>query len=244
MVTTTAVSNITQTTAASGGNITSDCGASVTARGVCWSTSANPTITDNITTDGSGTGSFVSTLTGLTVASVYYVRAYATNSLGTAYGNQVSFTTLPLNIGQNYGGGKIFYIDGTGQHGLIAAASNQSGATGWGCAGTLIGGTGTAIGTGQANTTAIVNGCSTPGIAARICDTLTLNGYTDWFLPSKDELNLLYLQRTVIGGFANDFYWSSSECISTDGLGQFFDNGDQECSNKGMVHYVRAIRTF
>ena len=92
-VTTSAASNITETTAICGGNVTSDGGVAVTARGVCWSTSQNPTISDSHTTNGSGTGSFTSNLTGLTAGTTYYMRAYATNSAGTAYGNEVSFTT-------------------------------------------------------------------------------------------------------------------------------------------------------
>ena len=84
---------ITSTSAKSGGKITSDGGAAITARGVCWSTNANPTITNSKTTDGAGIGTFTSSLTGLTVATQYYVRSYATNSLGTVYGEQVSFTT-------------------------------------------------------------------------------------------------------------------------------------------------------
>ena len=93
-VTTTNVSNITQTTATSGGNVTSDGGANVTARGVCWSTSQNPTISNSHTTDGSGTGSFTSNITGLTANTTYYVRAYATNEKGTSYGEEKSFTTM------------------------------------------------------------------------------------------------------------------------------------------------------
>lgn len=93
-LTTTAIISITATTASSGGNITDDGGASVTARGVCWSTSQNPTIADSYTTDGSGTGSFISNISGLTENTTYYVRAYATNSAGTVYGDQQSFTTL------------------------------------------------------------------------------------------------------------------------------------------------------
>ena len=93
-VTTTNVSNITQTTATSGGNVTDDGGANVTARGVCWSTSQNPTISNSHTTDGNGTGSFTSNMTGLTANTTYYVRAYATNEKGTSYGEQKSFTTL------------------------------------------------------------------------------------------------------------------------------------------------------
>jgi len=96
-VTTNDATDITQTTATSGGNVVSDGGATVTVRGVCWSTSSNPTTTDNHTTDGSGIGAFVSYLTGLTPNTLYYVRAYATNSVGTAYGNEVTFTTTPSN---------------------------------------------------------------------------------------------------------------------------------------------------
>ncbi|MBQ7489410.1 MAG: hypothetical protein IJT51_02690 [Bacteroidales bacterium] len=95
-VTTTAASNIGTATATSGGNVTADGGATVTARGVCWSTSHNPTISNSKTTNGSGTGSFTSSLTGLTSGTTYYVRAYATNSVGTAYGSEISFTTLSL----------------------------------------------------------------------------------------------------------------------------------------------------
>jgi len=92
-VTTTSISNITENSAQSGGNVTDDGGAEVTARGVCWSTSQNPTITDDHTTDVSGTGSFTSSITGLTQNTTYYVRAYATNSVGTVYGDEVNFTT-------------------------------------------------------------------------------------------------------------------------------------------------------
>ncbi len=94
-VTTDEATNITQTTATSGGNVTDDGGADVTARGVCWSISNNPTLADSYTTDGNGTGTFVSEITGLTENTTYYVRAYATNIEGTAYGNEVVFTTLP-----------------------------------------------------------------------------------------------------------------------------------------------------
>ena len=93
VVTTSAVTNIAQTTATCGGNVTSEGGASVTARGVCWSTSPNPTIGGSHTTNGTGTGSFTSSITGLTSGTTYYVRAYATNSNGTAYGEEKSFTT-------------------------------------------------------------------------------------------------------------------------------------------------------
>ncbi|MFZ4726743.1 MAG: fibrobacter succinogenes major paralogous domain-containing protein, partial [Paludibacter sp.] len=98
-ITTSAVSAITATTATGGGNVTSDGGATVTARGVCWSTASNPTTANSVSPITSGTGSFVSGLTGLTANTTYYVRAFATNSVGTAYGNEVSFKTLTTPTG-------------------------------------------------------------------------------------------------------------------------------------------------
>ncbi|MBM3919496.1 MAG: hypothetical protein FJ344_08370, partial [Sphingomonadales bacterium] len=92
VLSTTAVTGIGATTATTGGNITDDGGASITARGVAYGTSPGPlTHTASFTSDGTGTGVFTSTLTGLTASTLYYVRAYATNSVGTAYGNEVSF---------------------------------------------------------------------------------------------------------------------------------------------------------
>ncbi len=106
-LTTAAVSTIAPITAASGGTISSDGGAAITAKGVCWSTSANPTISlTTKTNDGSGSGTFISNMTGLAANTIYYVRAYATNSLGTAYGNEISFTTA------NTSGTTVTDIDG------------------------------------------------------------------------------------------------------------------------------------
>jgi len=98
VLSTTAISSITTSTASSGGNISSDGGATITEKGVCWSTTTNPT-TGNVythTSDGTGTGTFTSSITGLTANTLYYVRAYATNSAGTAYGSQTSFTTSQI----------------------------------------------------------------------------------------------------------------------------------------------------
>ena len=108
ILTTTAATAITETTATSGGNITSEGGGPVTVRGVCWSLSENPTISNSKTTDGSGTGTFTSNISGLTPGPIYYVRAYATNSFSTSYGEQMSilfqglmsttFTDVDANI--------------------------------------------------------------------------------------------------------------------------------------------------
>src|SRR4030042_6627486 len=92
---TTTITSITKTSAVSGGNITSEGGTPVTARGVCWNVAPNPTTSNSKTSDGTGSGSFASSITGLTANTPYYIRAYATNSGGTAYGNEISFTTSP-----------------------------------------------------------------------------------------------------------------------------------------------------
>ncbi|WP_288983722.1 hypothetical protein [uncultured Flavobacterium sp.] len=102
IVTTTDISIITNTSAVSGGNVTSQGGSSVTSRGICYGLTANPTIANSIVATGSGTGSFTSSLTGLTINTKYYVRAYATNSSGTAYGNNIEFNTtnvIPIPFG-------------------------------------------------------------------------------------------------------------------------------------------------
>jgi hypothetical protein len=93
---TSAVTLITSSSASCGGEVLSTGGFDVTARGVCWSTSSNPTISNSKTSNGSGLGLFTSSITGLSEATTYYVRSYATNSLGTVYGNQVSFTTAAI----------------------------------------------------------------------------------------------------------------------------------------------------
>lgn len=149
-------------------------------------------------------------------------------------------------IGQAYQGGAIFYLDDTGEHGLIASTKDNG--TGiWGCNNVLIqGADGIAIGTGAQNTKDIVNGCTTSGIAARICDELVLNEYSDWYLPSKDELELL-LEPSVmnkVGGFKTSFYWSSSEGGSGVAWRKKDNSGNQGYSRKDGSNYIRAIRSF
>jgi hypothetical protein len=151
-------------------------------------------------------------------------------------------------LGADYGGGIIFYIDGTGQHGLIAASSGQGSAQ-WGCEGTLIGTTSTAIGTGQANTTAILNVCSTTGIAAQICNDLVLNGYNDWFLPSKDELSLMFV--FFKGDLGMSMYWSSSEYDLNQAWCEYNlnspDPNGYQTANVKSIYFdtvIRAIRAF
>ena len=156
----------------------------------------------------------------------------------------VSTSTCGLSIGDTHQGGIIFWLDANGG-GLIAAPSNQSSGTQWGCPGTNISGAnGTAIGTGYSNTIDIEAGCTTPGTAADICANLTIAGYNDWFLPSKDELNQMYLNKAAIGGFINDHYWSSTELDNYNAWYQSFYNGAQGSSDKANFKYVRAVRAF
>jgi hypothetical protein len=253
-VSTSAISSVTQTTASSGGTISNDGGAAITSRGVCYSTfTSSPTIYDSTTSNGSGIGSFTSSLTGLSPNSTYYVRGYATNSAGTAYGTVISFSTLAsaLAVGQSYQGGKIAYIFQSGDsgyvsgetHGIIATSTDQSSAAQWGCSGTSIT-TNTALGTGQNNTTSIVNSCSASSIAARICTDLVAGAYSDWYLPSYFELQQLYTNKTVIGGFTNTNYWSSSQSSSTAAYSLNFSTGSAVNTSKTSAVYVRAIRKF
>jgi len=156
----------------------------------------------------------------------------------------------PPAIGDTYQGGIIFYLDGNGG-GLIAAPSDQSSAA-WGCYEQSIGGTSSAVGTGAANTTAIVSGCSESAIAAKICADLTLGGYSDWFFPSKDELNLMYenigpgdeLGLGDIGNFGSNVYWSSTEVEDDVAWSQDFDDGYQSDDDKDYTYVVRAVRAF
>lgn len=245
-------------TAQTGGVISSDGGSDITLRGVCWSTSPNPTIANDTTINGYGTGVFSSGIYGLSPLTTYYVRAYATNANGTAYGDELSFSTN-LEIGSSYQGGIVFYLDGNGG-GLIAASSDQSTGAEWGCANTYIGSTGEAIGTGFQNTISIEALCPTAGTAADICANLTLNGYNDWFLPSREELILMYenigqgnvLGLGNIGGFTSSYYWSSSEVdiALTNGIyrgyawRQSFISGASNDYRKNADFFVRAVRAF
>ena len=162
-------------------------------------------------------------------------------------------TTPSIAIGESYQGGKIAYIlqagdigyDSNVPHGLIAAPSDQGNAE-WGCLGTPISGAdGIAIGTGAQNTIDIMNGCSTAGIAARLCGDLVFGGYSDWYLPSKDELNKLYINRLAIGGFEIYTYFSSTEYDNSNAWSHYFDEGSQFSDGKNFNgRFVRAVRSF
>jgi len=252
-VTTENVSLITSSTAKSGGNITDDGGGEILERGVCWSINPNPTLNDNRTNDGTGIGGYTSNISGLSSTTVYYLRAYATNNAGTAYGNEISFyTNEVISIGSFYEGGIIFYIDATGEHGLVCAPHDQSNGKDWGCQGTVIG-TSTGLGTGSANTQAIVAGCSETNVAAKVCNDLILNGFDDWFLPSLNEFSLIY-DNLIVPGYGNFpeagtgyGYWTSSEAGGGYASERAYEYRLDDLTPMNQKSYslrVRAVREF
>ena len=156
------------------------------------------------------------------------------------------------------GDGKIFYVDMTravGSQYFEAACAgwlnNCDGTTAdptadWGCNGeSIIFADATAIGTGEGNTKWIVDGCSDPaGFAADLAADYSNSGESDWFLPSKDELKKLYINRASVGGFSPDDYWSSSELVDGGAWSQYFTGGNQGNYNKDSTLNVRPVRAF
>ena len=187
---------------------------------------------------------------------------------GDVPGNKLSFTVLfpataTVVIGQSYGGGIVAYIlsdngdgaddpgyDANVQHGLIAAVADQSTSAGiiWALAANqaiAVTGTLLTIGSGSANTDKIItqNGAGTT-YAAGLARAYNGGSYNDWFLPSKDELNKLWINRVAIGGFADYYYWSSSELNANYAWSHSFFIGYQGGSNKSLSLRVRAVRAF
>jgi uncharacterized protein (TIGR02145 family) len=234
------VTDVSGISAKSGGTVTNTGGSLVTAKGLCWSTNPAPTTANSITS------SFTEELSGLSPNTVYYVRAYATNATGTNYGNEIIFNS-GYTLGTQYAGGLVFYNDGNG-HGIVCADNDQSLHASWGCYSWVINGTSADLGTGAANTAAIVAKCFDPGTPAKICNDLIMNSFDDWYLPSLGELAFMYkyLYMNGLGNFEEEsYYWSSSEFNSNDAWFYIFGHsGVTDDGGKGRDYRVRAARTY
>ena len=161
--------------------------------------------------------------------------------------------TCGLSIGDTYQGGIIFYLDASGCHGLISAPSDQSSGIPWyNGSYTVTNAVRDGIGAGEFNTERIIANQATGAYAAQICANYQGGNYGDWYLPSKYELNLMYLNIGQgnalglgnVGGFANFYYWSSTEVGNDVAWGQYFNDGFQGSPNKFNLYYVRAVRAF
>ena len=213
-----------------------------------------------VTLSQSGSGSI--TVSGLTNTIAYTFTVTATNAIGTSLASAASNSVLlQLQIGYTHQGGVVFYILDEGDtdyvagetHGLVAAVADQSSGIQW-YNGSYVttGATATAVGTGSANTDAIIaaQGATTTSYAASLAKAYAAGGYTDWFLPSKDELNKMYSnigQGSLlgnIGNFADYFYWSSTEGDGSTAWVQDFYNGFQFSFDKSITYPVRAVRAF
>ena len=225
-----------------------------TEQGFVYSTEIQPAL-EGIQVNVNG-ANISTTIEGLEPNTTYYVRAFLTNNLGDFYGDEISFMTESYMIGDFVHGGIVFWVDETGQHGLVCAVSDQINLVTW-FNGTynLSVSTGIAIGTGDSNTNNIISIQGEPEInyAAFLARAYNGGGYNDWFLPSKDELNQMNVHKTTInstaldnGGdeFGTDTYWSSTEFFTNFAYSQSFSSGSQYNNGKDNGNAVRAVRAF
>ncbi len=314
------VADITEYGAVSGGTILSNGGAEVFEKGICWNLTGAPDVSNDKTIDGSGSENFSSTMGSLTSNEIYYVRAYARNTAGTAYGDEKSFTTLvsvPETRNAEYLNSTTFRSGGVlepggrgtiSERGIVyglntqptledqfavstdeteefmvtvmdledntyyyrAYSKNETGisfgpemtyrnhyvtensiqlmpssvefskvyADSWGSP------PAESTENGKSNTEQLVAQWGTDAVAAYTCDTLTANGYDDWFLPSKEELNHVYLNKGDISSISglNSICWSSTMPSYEESWVQNFENGVQEYQDLKLTHRFICIR--
>ncbi|MDA9334560.1 MopE-related protein [Flavobacteriaceae bacterium] len=262
VITTNELIEIFSNHAISGGNITSDGGAEVTERGVVWGTSPNPTINlETKTQNGGGTGNFSSYVYGLSLGVEYYLRAYATNSVGTAYGDEIVFETSYAIGQQGPAGGLIFYDKGFYSDGWRYLEANQTDFSfggvvwwngNWNYQNEIGISPNSNLGDGKANTLLIIEANNNLNNAAKVCNDFVYNGYSDWYLPSIGELELMCqnLYSEGIGNFADSFYWSSTDTNKIHNAHWIqFSSSPSNCvvrtdMGRNMENLVRPIRQF
>lgn len=245
-INTIAISSLSATTAVAGGTIISDGGSSIISKGVCWGTSLNPTINlSTKTNEGIGISNFSSNITGLSTGTTYHVRAFATNSIGTSYGQDIQFVP-PLVVGSSYLGGTIISVstgaDGI-QHGVII--SPELGPAIWGNA-TLVN---WLYGVGKDNTARLYTIQSSLG--SNVAVNKLYNYYyslNDWYIPSQSEI-MANANNLVSIGLPGGSYITSNEISSTYAAIFVMYNGQiyqpQIFSyNKTWTFNLRAFRNF
>ena len=218
--------------------------------GLCYSLSPQPTIANSIVERIGNADSFTCVVKNLEPEKAYYVRAFLETSNGVIYGPQRTFATDPLLIGSYIHGGFVFYIFKPGEagyvegekHGLVVATNTNTTTYSWrNLSDTLLNVLDSSIGSGSTNTQLIVAALGQGDYAAKICDDLVLNGYSDWYLPSALELDALMKNKVRPG--LNAQFWSSTEISST--LAQYINvAGVRRAGLKSTKYRVIAIRKF
>ena len=246
------LNNITSISAKYSGIVNSEGSATVLERGICWSITQNPTTSDNKIAHGAGLGSYTGSINDLQPNTPYYIRAYAINSVGISYSGQISFITSKVSLGDNYQGGKIFYIDESGSHGLIAAINDlvYSGDN------TFYWGLNNVVGAsdknnGKANTLLMSKVMYSDCAGYAFKNGYELNGFKDWYIPAQNQLELMITNKKYVVGFSTQpnnsaSYWSSTE-VSLENA--FADNfiiliGIYTPKHSGYKFRIRPIRDF
>ncbi len=242
------VSNLLSNACSIAGTVTDNGGSPVTMRGICYSTSPNPTIAGTYVSGGAGNGNFSANLSGLTPNTLYYERAFATNSVGTSYGTEFQFTTYYHHIGESFGGGIIYSLDGTTQHGLIVAPVTLGGINWQECLPPCT--TATAVNAysftdGVANTNAMIAALSAFTNAGKSARAYRGGGFTDWYLPAINELEPMNGKETLLG-ITDYYYWSSTAASTSAGLAYIYNfyHNYSESVGKNTPYVVRPIRKF
>ena len=263
------IRNITVSSVEANISIISTGGGNILNKGICYSTSVQPTINDYKVEDSSSNNSVSLTIQNLTGNVVYYLKAFVVNESGVYYSEQQSFQTNGIDaVGQFYQGGIVFYHFESGEpgyvegetHGLIAAVEDQSSDsdTGWSYNNFAeTGAISRLVGAGSSNTDAIIAELGVSLFdyyAAEMARAYNGGGYNDWFLPSIDELKKMYYQKTMINTVAetnngslfseNSFYWSSTEFNIFQALRVAFYDGSEDNIGRAATCDVRAVRAF
>lgn len=225
-VSTTAVEVNGDQKAEASAKVTDRGGGNVSVRGVCWNTTGQPTVNHSYLNSGHGLGEFSVDIMGLTGGTTYYLRSFATNEAGTAYGNTIQFTTESLPSFDYFGATIYVHPHDNAPHYVWGMGNSYLGAN--------------SLGYGSGNTITIA---STVGVfAAKVCHELEAFGHNDWYLPAINELVAVYEHMENPETFPNIYYWSSTEESAEEAVALNFDSGEIESDAKNVQLGCRCIR--